>query len=188
MISHLIDDEFRDSRTPDFTEQLDLSKDARQVLAEDVYGFASTIGGDLVFGIRETGGVASAPVPVVIANLDEERQKLTEFLRDATEPRVTTALLTRIVPIDGGCFVVLRVSPSPNAPHCVLRNGKFYLRNWVRSESTDIHAIRAAFAYVDGLTERAIAFRDRLLALLEDGLAQVRVPVLALTRARHAFG
>lgn len=142
VIRELIDSEFRESRTLDFKEQLDLSRDGRQALAEDVCACANTVGGDLVFGMRETAGVASAPVPVVIADLDEELRKLTNFLRDATEPRVTTALLTRIVPIDGGHVVVLRVAGSPSAPHRVLRNGQFYLRNSVGKEPMDIHAIR----------------------------------------------
>ncbi|MFM0068421.1 hypothetical protein [Paraburkholderia aspalathi] len=42
---------------------------------------------------------------------------------------------------------------SPNAPHRVLRNNQFYLRNSVGKETMDIHAIRTAFAFGDRLTD-----------------------------------
>ena len=58
IIQRLIDDGFRESRTLDFKERLDLSKDGRQALAEDVCAFANAVGGDLVFGIREADGIA----------------------------------------------------------------------------------------------------------------------------------
>jgi len=195
VIRELIDSEFRESRTLDFKEQLDLSRDGRQALAEDVCAFANTVGGDLVFGIREVGGAASTIAPLRIDDLDTQLLTLTNFLRDAVEPRVTTALLSHAVPLaGGGCVVVMRVSASPNAPHRVIRSGQFYLRNPVGKEPMDIHAIRTAFAFADGLADRAIAFRERRLALLDEGFAQVRisplrprivvhaVPVLALTR------
>jgi hypothetical protein len=192
VIRQLADDEIGESRTLDFNEQLDLSLDGRQALAEDVCACANTVGGDLIFGMRETAGVASAPVPVVIADLDEELQ-LTNFLRDATEPPVTAGLLTRIVPIDGGHVVVLRVAGSPNAQHRVLRNGQFYLRNSVGKEPMDIGAIRTAFAFGASLVDRAfdwsnsvsrrcgsVAHRGR--SPPEPLLVSHVVPVLSLTR------
>jgi len=127
VIRQLIDVEFRESRTLDFKEQLDLTRDGRQALADDVCAFANTVGGDLLFGLAAPGGIATAIQPVVVADLDAELLQLTNYLRDAIEPRVTTALLSHAVPLaGGGHVVVLRVSPSPNAPHRVIRTGRFY--------------------------------------------------------------
>ncbi len=122
-------------------------------------------------------------------------RQLTNFLRDAVEPRVTTNLLSHAVPLAaGGHVVVLRVAPSPNAPHRLLRNNHFYLRNSVGKETMDIHAIRTAFAFSEGLADRAVAFRDRRLGMLRSRQIQVPlvpdqpmlvvhlVPVLSLTR------
>ncbi|WP_369008110.1 ATP-binding protein [Trinickia symbiotica] len=53
-----MDDEFRESHTLDFKDRLDLSKDGKQALAEDVCAFANTVGGDLVFGHSAPDGVA----------------------------------------------------------------------------------------------------------------------------------
>ncbi|MDN7992954.1 ATP-binding protein [Burkholderia orbicola] len=195
ILQQLIDDAFRESRTLDFKAQLDLTRDGRQALAEDVCAFANTVGGDLVFGIREDGGIAEEIVPLHIADLDAQLLTLTNFLRDAVEPRVTTNLLSHAVPLAaGGYVVVLRVAPSPNAPHRLLRNNHFYLRNSVGKETMDIHAIRTAFAFSEGLADRAVAFRDRRLGLLRSRQIQVPlvpdqpmlvvhlVPVLSLTR------
>lgn len=180
VIQQLLANEVRESRTLDFKEQLDLTQEGRRALAEDICAFANTVGGDLVFGIREVHGVANNVLPVVVANLDDELLTLTNFLRDAVEPRVTTALLSHAVPVAGGHVVVLRVNASPNAPHRLLRNGQFYLRNSVGKETMDIHAIRTAFAFGDSLAERATAFRDGRLAQLRQRASPVPVPPGAL--------
>jgi hypothetical protein len=194
VIRQLINDEFRESRTLDFKEQLDLTRDGKQALAEDVCAFANTVGGDLVFGVTAPGGIATEVRPVVTADLDAELLRLTSFLRDAVEPRVTTSLLSHAVPLaDGGHVVVLRVSPSTSAPHRVVRGGHFYLRNSVGKEPMDIHAIRTAFAFADSLADRTIAFRNQRLTTLRDRfgprpmtlnplLVVHVVPVLSLTR------
>ncbi|QCP50235.1 ATP-binding protein [Trinickia violacea] len=177
-IRQLIDHGVRESRTLDYKEQLDLSKDGRQALAEDVCAFANTVGGDLVFGIREADGVADEVMPLVIPNLDEELLKLTNFLRDVLEPRVTGSLLHRAVPLAAGAHVVvLRVGASPNAPHRVLRNNHFYLRHSGGKETMDIHAIRTAFAFADGLAERAFTFRNQRLDILRNHQGPCHLPV-----------
>jgi hypothetical protein len=113
--------------------------------------------------------VARAVRPIVVDDRDAELLKLTSFLRDAVEPRVTTALLSHAVPMAGGGHVVVVRISSPNAPHRVVRNGQFYVRNSVGKEQMDIHAIRSAFAFADGLAERAVAFRDGRLSHLGEG-------------------
>ncbi|QBR03770.1 helix-turn-helix domain-containing protein [Paraburkholderia pallida] len=184
----------REGRTLDFKEALDLSDAGRRALAEDVCAFANTIGGDLVFGIREQGGVAEDIVPVELQNPDTALLQLTNALRDMVEPRVTTTLRSHVVRLAGGGHViVLRVGLSPNAPHRVLRNNHFYLRNSVGKETMDIQAIRTAFAFADSLADRALAVRDRRLETLNAGgsprplklaplVAVHIVPLLALTR------
>lgn len=207
-IQRLIDSGVREGRTLDFKSARAFSKDGKLTddqkdkLAEDVCAFANAWGGDLVIGlepIKKTEGdaaVAKAIVPVQVTNLDAILQTLENSLRDALEPRLAT-LQTRAVPVAaGGNVIVIRVAPSPNAPHRARRKGggHFYLRNSVGKESMDIHAIRTAFAYAEGLPQRARAFRDSRLAALRERRGQVSVrpgplfvchliPVLSLTRA-----
>lgn len=184
VIRQLIQDEFRESRTLDFKAQLDLTDDGKKKLAEDVCAYANTVGGDLVFGLTAPEGTAAEIRPVMVDNLDEQLLRLTNFLRDALEPRVSGSLVHHAVPLaDGGHIVVLRVAASPNAPHRVKRNNHFYLRHSGGKEAMDIHAIRSAFAFADGLADRVRAFRDARLAALRTArtpIAMLRNPLLAV--------
>ncbi|SEF13838.1 Putative DNA-binding domain-containing protein [Burkholderia sp. WP9] len=86
----LIDHGVRESRTLDYKRDWPADRDARTELAKDVCAFANTMGGDLVFGMREEGGAAAAIVPLpsseakVIA--PPETQPL-EFSASAARPR-----------------------------------------------------------------------------------------------------
>lgn len=207
-IQRLIVHGVREGRTLDFkgaqtfTRDGMLTSDEKSKLAEDVCAFANAYGGDLVIGVEtfdKTEGdsaVAKAIAPVLVDNLDATLLELVSSLRDALEPQLAT-LQAKPVPVaTGGHVIVLRVGPSPSAPHRVRRRGggHFFLRNSVGKEPMDIHAIRTAFAHAEGLPRRAQAFRDTRLAVLRERRSQVPVPpapllvvhlipVLSLTRA-----
>ncbi len=200
-IQRLIDHGVREGRTLDFKVAAELAKDSRQGLAEDICAFANALGGDLVIGLepfdkREGDSAAAKAIdPVRVPNLDSTLLDLVSSLRDSLEPRLST-LHAHPVPLTvGGHVIVLRVAASPSAPHRVIRKGggHFFLRNSVGKEAMDIHAIRTAFAFSQGLTERASAFRDARQAALRDGrrpvpmvpaptLAVHLIPVTSITR------
>lgn len=157
----LIDHGVRESRTLDYKRDWPADRDARTELAKDVCAFANTHGGDLVFGMLEQGGVAARLEPLQFADLDADLLALTDALRDLLEPRVSGGLHAHPVPLaTGGYVVVLRVAPSPAAPHRVTRNNHFYARTSVGKEPMDLHGIRNAFAASASLTQQVLAFRD----------------------------
>ncbi|ANB77923.1 hypothetical protein AYM40_36910 (plasmid) [Paraburkholderia phytofirmans OLGA172] len=161
----LIDHGVRESRTLDYKRDWPADRDARAELAKDVCAFANSLGGDLVFGMREEGGAAAAIVPLRLANLDAELLTLTNALRDLLEPRVSGGLHAHPVPFaSGGHVVVLRVAPSPAAPHRVTRDNHFYARTSVGKEPMDIHGIRNAFAISASLAQQVLAVRNDALA------------------------
>ena len=168
----------------DFKVQLDLSKDGKQALAEDICAFANAFGGDLVIGLvspdKRDGDTAVARdfAPLHVDNLDAVLLGLVSSLRDSLEPQLATLQAHPVTLKQGGHVIVLRVGPSPSAPHRVVRRsgGHFYLRNSVGKEIMDIHAIRTAFAYSDGLAERALVFRNGRLAAFRERRSQVPVP------------
>ncbi|MCI0152096.1 ATP-binding protein, partial [Paraburkholderia sediminicola] len=169
-IQDLIDHGVRESRTLDYKRDWPTDRDARTELAKDVCAFANALGGDLVFGIREEGGAAAAIVPLQFANLDAELLALTSALRDLLEPRVSGGLHPHPVPVAvGGYVVVLRVAPSPAAPHRVTRDNHFYARTSVGKEPMDIHGIRNAFAFSDSLADRVLEFRSNRMTRLSNG-------------------
>ena len=83
----LIDHEVRESRTLDYKRDWPTERDARVEIAKDVCAFANSLGGDLVFGIREEGGAAAGIVPLRLSNLDADLLTLTNALHDLLESR-----------------------------------------------------------------------------------------------------
>ncbi|WP_081079354.1 helix-turn-helix domain-containing protein [Burkholderia cepacia] len=193
-IQHLIDQGIRESRTLDYKQDWPGDRDARVELAKDVCAFANTLGGDLVFGIREEAGAAAEVTALSLANVDSELLTVVNAVRDLLEPRVSGGLHVHPVPLAAGGFViVLRIAPSPSAPHRVTRDNHFYGRNSVGKAPMDIYEIRNAFAMHATLAKQVRAFRDEALDRLEQGegpSAQLDfpacvchvVPVSALTR------
>lgn len=190
----LIDHGVRESRTLDYKRGWPAERDARAELAKDVCAFANTLGGDLVFGMMEQGGVPTQLEPLQFANLDAELLAMTNALRDLLEPRVSGGLHPHPVPLAaGGHAVVLRVAPSPGAPHRVTRDNHFYARTSVGKEPMDMHGIRNAFAASASLAQQVLAFRDNALMNMVRGEGPVPdlafpacvchvVPVSAVTR------
>jgi hypothetical protein len=183
-LQRLIDHGTREGRTLDFKEAAALAKDNRQALAEDVCAFANTVGGDLVIGVQPVGrregdsAMAKAFDSVRVSNLDETLLELVNSMRDALEPQLATLQVQPVPLAAGGHVIVLRVGASPSAPHRVVRErgGHFFLRNSTGKERMDIHAIRTAFAFADGLAERVRQFRDARLAALRERRGPVPVP------------
>jgi len=164
----LIDHEVRESRTLDYKRDWPADRDARTEVAKDVCAFANALGGDLVFGMREAGGAAAELVPLRFANLDADLLTLTSALRDLLEPRVSGGLHAHPVPLDaGGHVIVLRVAPSPAAPHRVTRDNHFYTHTSVGKEPMDLHGIRNAFAASASLSNSIRNFCDDALTRLE---------------------
>jgi predicted HTH transcriptional regulator len=62
-------------------------KDRREFVA-DVTAFANAAGGDLVFGVATTDGVASSVPGINISDPDKEKLRLGDLVRSGTEPRL----------------------------------------------------------------------------------------------------
>lgn len=108
---------------------------------------ANAQGGDLVFGIEDTGGAATALAPLSIADPDATILRLENMLRDGVEPRLA-GLRSRWIPLAaGGGVVVLRIPSSLAAPHRIKfkNSGRFYTRNSRGKYEMDTHELRAAF-------------------------------------------
>jgi hypothetical protein len=102
------------------TDLLDFKRDywdKTAELAKDVTALLNGQGGILVVGIEEDGGSAASTLcPVPNSNYEERvRQVLNGMVRPVPEVSVRTVpALTA-----DGCFVLIGVTPSEAAPHCV---------------------------------------------------------------------
>jgi predicted HTH transcriptional regulator len=93
-------------------------KDRREFVA-DVTAFANAAGGDLVFGVATTDGVASSVPGINISDPDKEKLRLGDLVRSGTEPRLANIEIEWL-PIQGSLgILIVRVPRSWIAPHRV---------------------------------------------------------------------
>ena len=71
-IDFLLVAKLEESRTLDYKRDLPGGSDAdRKEFLADVSSLANTVGGDIIFGIEEVGGLPTAIVGLLVADLDE---------------------------------------------------------------------------------------------------------------------
>jgi hypothetical protein len=141
---------------------------AKRELLADVSSFANTDGGDLVFGIDESGGVPTSIPGVKIDDPDELIRQYEQIIRTGLsasfQPR------TRAVPLQSSFHVlIIRVAPSKDRPHRVDANSRFYARGTNGKYELDVNALRNAFIQSSTVTEKATAFRSGRIKALANG-------------------
>lgn len=171
-IAALVAAGLREGRTLDFKRDPvgGRDEDKREFLA-DVSAFANTAGGDLLFGVEESGGEATAVPGIALDDPDAEIRRLDGILRAGLEPRLPAVELRWLPGSNGrGCFIV-RVPRSFLAPHRVVfrDHAKFYGRNSAGKHPLDVTELRAAFLSADGLVQSIRRFRQERLGLIEAG-------------------
>lgn len=163
----LIHGQVAEGRTLEFKSQLPGgSDDDKKEFLADVTALANSQGGDLVYGLDEANGVASA-LPGVTDDRDMAVNRLESLLRDNVEPRLAGVRIGWITLGSGAGAVVIRIPSSPAAPHRItLKNsGKFFARNSGGKYEMDTHELRQAFSASEALPDRLRALhRDAVLS------------------------
>ena len=170
-IQDLIDNGVSERKTLDYKRHVPggTDSDKKEFLA-DASSFANTAGGDLVFGIDAPsgGGVPTSMPGLSVANMEAEKLRLENLLRDGLQPRLPRAEV-RIVPLAvGGSVLVLRVQHSWAAPHRVIfkDHGHFYARNSSGKYRLDVGELRNAFLLSETVADRIRNFRaDRVMSV-----------------------
>ena len=133
-LQSLIENEVREGKTIEYKREMTIGKADSEVVPflKAVSSFANTVGGDLFIGIdvdKENKDMPTALPGIVIDNLDTEKLRLENMLRDGLEPRLPSVNIQPIPLEDGKYVLMIRVQKSWVAPHRVKRNDKFYARN-----------------------------------------------------------
>lgn len=169
-LQQLCDERCPESGTLDFKRDLPSSSDRdKHEFLKDVCALANSGGGDLVYGIDESGGVASSIVPIAEEIPDAAKRRLGQVLDAGLEPRLS-GVQFRDVPVVGGFVLVVRVPPSFIGPHRYLFNNhsKFVMRNGTHNVELTYEQLRMAFDRTSTLADRAQQFRaDRIKAIVE---------------------
>ena len=168
LLRKLCDDRCPESDTLDFKRDLPggTEKD-KQELLKDVCSLANTDGGDLVYGIEEDAGTASALVPIDGDSADATKRRLSQILDAGLEPRVQ-ALRFYHVDVPGGYVLIVRVPASFDGPHSIRTDNKrrFVMRNGTTTTDLTFDQLRAAFGRTATLAEQAHRFIANRIQLI----------------------
>lgn len=170
-IQELLQGNLRESRTLDFKrDAIGRSDDDKREFLADVSAFANTIGGDLLLGVDEAQGIASALPGITLADVDAEVLRLENILRSGVEPRIPKVDF-KWIPLNGNTgILIVRVPRSWTAPHRVIfRDAKFYARSSAGKHPLDVSELREAFLASEALPERLRRFRTQRISIIESG-------------------
>lgn len=135
-----------------------------------VTSFANTIGGDLLIGVEADSGVPVGLPGWQGVDLDKEKLRIENLLRDLVEPRV--AVTIRNVPLsNGGTVLLIRVPWSWAQPHMVRMDqvNRFYYRHSAGKDIMNVTQLRAAFALTTRLEEQIRSFRTDRIGVIKNG-------------------
>lgn len=172
-IQVLIENEVSERRTLDYKQQLPKDdKDGTKTFLADICAFANTIGGDLIYGIKEkrdeqgkTTGIPEEIYQLEDINFDEFLKKYEDKIQAGIEPRIQGIRFRQIHSSDNKYILIIRVPQSWAAPHRVIfsKMAHFYGRKNAGNYPLDVNEIRSAFLSSEAVTVRIEKFiEDRL--------------------------
>lgn len=170
-LNRLITENVTEVKILEFKQSLPGNSDGeKKEFLADVSSFANAAGGDLLYGMKATAGVASE-ICGTVADVDSEILRLENIIRDGVSPRIP-GINTHAIPISGKPPVVLiRIPRSWAQPHMVKFGGssKFFSRNSAGKYQLDVDELRAAFALSETTAEQIRNFRRERLAAIVAG-------------------
>ena len=142
-------------------------------LIETVASFANTDGGDLLIGVEENKGVPVKLPGLEIEDLDKEKLRIEHMLLNGVDPRLPPVDIHPIKTEEDRYVLIIRVPHSWTAPHRVIKNRKFFVRNSSGKQELDVGELRAAFTMSETIADRIRAFRTERMGRLQSN----RTPV-----------
>lgn len=174
-LERLISDMVQEGPHIDFKRDLPAAWDnsAKSEFLADVSAFANAGGGDVIYGVAEDGtAVATAVVPQVPTNIDQEVLRMQDFLLHQVEPRMP-GIQVFAVPVSvgtaSGHAVVIRVPQSWAGPHRVKLGQHFYIREGQRKRQLDVPELRGLFVRSESQAQRVRDFRTERLGKILSG-------------------
>jgi hypothetical protein len=175
----LISEGVPESKSLDYKAELPPdNRDGHREFLKDVSALANTDGGDLLYGVAEQGGLATALPGLDVPNQDMLRQQLENRLRDGLQPRIPDVRL-HFISVSGKHVLVVRVARSWAAPHRVSAggHGHFYARNSAGVFGLDVDQLRAVFLLSEAIEQRIKEFKVERLSKISAGAHPI--PVIA---------
>lgn len=180
-LQKLIQDAVRESRIIEYKQDLQLATAAqKQELLSDITAFANTEGGEIIYGMAATNGVASDLIGLKNYNHDQAVSTIENLLRNDTDPRLLTTRFHVVALANGLHALVVRIGHSFAAPHLVSHlegSTRFCGRNSAGKYTLGSEEIRSAFVASETLENRLKGFRLSRIGKLKSG--QTPVPMVS---------
>lgn len=182
-IRELIDSGTPERKNIEYKEILPENKyESKKEFLADVSSFANTVGGHLLYGIKEENGIPIALAGISNKDLDGEILRLENLLRDGVQPRIQGVSIKAVNIESANPVLVIRVPQSWSKPHVVNFQGhwRFYARNSAGKYPLDVLELKSAFLSTTALGERIRSFHfDRISKITSD-----EIPVSLAGKAR----
>lgn len=170
-LNNLVQNAVLEGKTIEYKDQLPGNTDSeRKEFLADISSFANASGGDLIFGIMTEQGTPKTVAGGSVANIDAEKLKYEEIIRNGLEPRINFAIHTVSVDTKNIVFI-FRMNKSWQSPHRVIYKGhdKFYSRNSAGKYPLDTSELKIAFNLTNTIVEQISKFKmDRISQLVSD--------------------
>jgi len=142
----------------------------RAEFAKDVTALANAEGGDIVFGMASTKGIASALKPIDNALIDDTKNRLHQILDNGVIPRVPRVKMQPIEVETGKCVLIVRVPQSHLGPHQVTveQSYKFHGRNSTGTYVMEVDELRDRILRQASFVEQVREFRRARVGLIKD--------------------
>ncbi|SRR5579883_896005 len=173
-IQELVRNQVMESRTLDYKESLpDDKPESKHKFLASVSAFANTLGGDLIYGIREEAGIACEVSGLEVSDVDAECLRLDSVIQSGLDPKIPGVRIQPISLENNRVVILLRIPRSWAQPHMIKSSSRFYGRNSNGNSQLDVRQIRDAFLLTEAVTDRIRAFRHQRLELVSQGEAPI---------------
>lgn len=158
-----------ESRTIDFKQSLFLDdkkgKDTLE-LCKDVSAFANTIGGQIIYGMKEEKLIATELVGIELDDPDEVVQKIENKIKDLIEPRLPGINILPIKLSNCNYAIVINISKSWLGPHGFKfdKGWRFYIRGSSQTNVVTIDQLRDLFVQSDQLIDKVRDYRNKRIS------------------------
>ena len=177
-IRMLIENQISERKNIEYKLTLPENKyDSKKEFLADVSSFANTMGGHLIYGIKEENGIPIEVPGISNNDLDSEILRLENLLRDGIQPRVQEISMRTVSTESGRPVLIIRVQQSWSKPHVVNFQGhwRFYARNSAGKYPLDVMELKSAFLATSALGEKIRNFHFERLSKI--GSDETPVPL-----------